>query len=70
MNKLVYSCENKTEARSKDLGKLYKMAEFLYMQRDGAHYKLILYNNRGKIIENWSCPCYRGLCTALPSFNY
>ncbi len=70
MYKLIYSCSNKTEIISKDLRKLYKLAKLLYKDRDGAHYKLILYDKKEKIIKNWSCSCYRGLGTKLPSFEY
>jgi hypothetical protein len=70
MYKLIYSCSNKTEIKSKDLRKLYKIAEFLFMNRDGVHYKLILYNKNDKVIKNWSCPCYGGSRTVLPSFEY
>jgi hypothetical protein len=70
MYKLTYTLGKISTIKSEDLSLLYKLAKLLYKEKRGSHYRLVLKNSEDKIIKDWSCPCYRGLGTKLPSFKY
>ena len=70
MYTLKYILDKTTTIESNDLALLYKLAEKLYNNRQGNHYQLFLKNSKDKVIVDWSCSCYRGLDTELPSFKY